>query len=132
MCVFSSCSFCPNGTAESLHSAFSDGIGESLIEININKMRIHWKCLTLVVLFNNLVENTINIRILTVFFFKRINENSGTESHTLVHDCLHASKVRRGCDPHEGIPSYTSTGQLSAVSVMYSHQIRRPSVEITK
>ena len=34
MCVFSSCSFCPNDTAGSLHRAFSDGIGESLIEIN--------------------------------------------------------------------------------------------------
>ena len=33
--VFSSCSFCPNDTAESLHRAFSDGIGESLIEINL-------------------------------------------------------------------------------------------------
>ena len=35
MCVFASCSFCPNDTAESLHRAFSDGIGESLIEIKL-------------------------------------------------------------------------------------------------
>ena len=35
MCVFSSCSFCPNDTAGSLHRAFSDGIGESLIEIKL-------------------------------------------------------------------------------------------------
>ena len=33
VCIFSSCSFCPNDTAESLHCAFSDGIGESLIEM---------------------------------------------------------------------------------------------------
>ena len=35
VCVFSSCSFCPNDTAESLHRTFSDGIGESLIEIKL-------------------------------------------------------------------------------------------------
>ena len=33
VCVFSSCIFCPNDTAGSLHRAFPDGIGESLIEI---------------------------------------------------------------------------------------------------
>ena len=36
VCVFSSCSFCPNDTAGSLHRAFSGGIGESLIEIKLN------------------------------------------------------------------------------------------------
>ena len=35
VCVFSSCSFCPNDSAESLHRAFFDGIGESLIEIKL-------------------------------------------------------------------------------------------------
>ena len=30
VCVFSSCSFCPNDTAGSLHRAFSDRIGERL------------------------------------------------------------------------------------------------------
>ena len=35
VCVFSSCSFCPNDTAGSLHRAFSDGIGERLIEIKL-------------------------------------------------------------------------------------------------
>ena len=35
VCVFSSCSFCPNDTAESLHRAFSDGIGERLLEIKL-------------------------------------------------------------------------------------------------
>ena len=35
VCVFSSCSFCPNYTAGSLHRAFSDGIGETLIEIKL-------------------------------------------------------------------------------------------------
>ena len=35
VCIFSSCSFCPNDTAESLHRALSDGIGESLIEIKL-------------------------------------------------------------------------------------------------
>ena len=36
VCVFSSCSFCPNDTVGSLHRALSDGIGESLIEIKLN------------------------------------------------------------------------------------------------
>ena len=35
VCVFSSCSFCPNDTAGSLHRAFSDGIGESQINIKL-------------------------------------------------------------------------------------------------
>ena len=35
VCVFSYCSFCPNDTAGSLHRAFSNGTGESLIEINL-------------------------------------------------------------------------------------------------
>ena len=41
MCVFSSCSFCPIDTAGSLHSAFSDGIGESLIEIKLKTQDDH-------------------------------------------------------------------------------------------
>ena len=41
VCVFSSCSFCPNDTAGSLHRAFSDGIGESLIEIKLNTQGDH-------------------------------------------------------------------------------------------
>ena len=41
VCVFSSCSFCPNDTAGSLHRAFSDGIGESLIEIKLNTQDDH-------------------------------------------------------------------------------------------
>ena len=41
MCVFSSCSFCPNDTAGSLHRAFSDGIGESLIEIKLKTQDDH-------------------------------------------------------------------------------------------
>ena len=41
VCVFSSCSFCPNDTAESLHRAFSDGIGESLIEIKLKTQDDH-------------------------------------------------------------------------------------------
>ena len=35
VCVFSYFSFSPNDTAGSLHSAFSDGIGESLIEVKL-------------------------------------------------------------------------------------------------
>ena len=35
VCVFSSCSFCPNDSAGYLHRAFSDGIGERLIEIKL-------------------------------------------------------------------------------------------------
>ena len=35
VCILSSCSVCPNDTAESLHRAFSGGIGESLIEIKL-------------------------------------------------------------------------------------------------
>ena len=41
MCVFLSCSFCPNDTAGSLHRAFSDGIGESLIEIKLKTQDDH-------------------------------------------------------------------------------------------
>ena len=41
VCLFSSCSFCPNDTAESLHRAFSDGIGESLIEIKLKTQDDH-------------------------------------------------------------------------------------------
>ena len=41
VCVFSSCSFCPNDTAGSLHRAFSDGIGESLIEIKLKTQDDH-------------------------------------------------------------------------------------------
>ena len=41
MCVFSSCSFCPNDTAGSLHRAFSDGIGEILIEIKLKTQDDH-------------------------------------------------------------------------------------------
>ena len=41
VCVFSSCSFCPNDTAESLHRASSDGIGESLIEIKLKTQDDH-------------------------------------------------------------------------------------------
>ena len=41
MCVFSSCSFCPNDTAGSLHRAFSHGIGESLIEIRLKTQDDH-------------------------------------------------------------------------------------------
>ena len=41
MCVFSSCSFCPNDTAGSLHCAFSDGIGEILIEIKLKTQDDH-------------------------------------------------------------------------------------------
>ena len=41
VCVFSSCSFCPNDTAWSLHRAFSDGIGKSLIEIKLNTQDDH-------------------------------------------------------------------------------------------
>ena len=46
-CVFSSCSFCPNDTAESLHRAFSDWIGESLIEIKLKTQDDHVRtCVT--------------------------------------------------------------------------------------
>ena len=41
VCVFSSCSFCPNDTAGSLHRAFSGGTGESLIEIKLNTQDDH-------------------------------------------------------------------------------------------
>ena len=41
MCVFSSCSCCPNDTAGSLHCAFSNGIGESLIEIELKTQDGH-------------------------------------------------------------------------------------------
>ena len=41
VCVFSSCSFCPNETVGSLHRAFSDGIGESLIEIKLKPQDDH-------------------------------------------------------------------------------------------
>ena len=41
VCVFSYCSFCPNDTAGSLHRAFSDGIGESLIEIKLKTQDDH-------------------------------------------------------------------------------------------
>ena len=41
MCVFSSCSFCPNDTVGSLHRAFSDGIGEILIEIKLKTQNDH-------------------------------------------------------------------------------------------
>ena len=41
VCVLSSCSFCPNDTAGSLHRAFSDGIGESLIEIKCKTQDDH-------------------------------------------------------------------------------------------
>ena len=41
VCVLSSCSFCPNDTAGSLHRAFSDGIGESLIEIKLKTQDDH-------------------------------------------------------------------------------------------
>ena len=41
VCVFSSCSFCPNYTAGSLHRAFSDGIGETLIEIKLKTQDDH-------------------------------------------------------------------------------------------
>ena len=39
--VFSSCSFCPNDIAGSLHRAFSGGIGESLIEIKLKTQEDH-------------------------------------------------------------------------------------------
>ena len=41
MCVFSSCSFCPNDIAGYLHRAFSEWIGESLIEIKLNTQDDH-------------------------------------------------------------------------------------------
>ena len=41
VCVFSSCSFCPNDTAGSIHRAFTDGIGESLIEIKLKTQDDH-------------------------------------------------------------------------------------------
>ena len=41
VCGFSSCSFCPNDTAGSLHRAFSEGIGESLIEITLKTQDDH-------------------------------------------------------------------------------------------
>ena len=41
VCVFLSCSFCPNETVGSLHRAFSDGIGESLIEIKLRTQDDH-------------------------------------------------------------------------------------------
>ena len=41
VCVFSSCSLCPNDTSGSLHCAFSDGIGESLIEIKLKTQNDH-------------------------------------------------------------------------------------------
>ena len=41
VCIFSSCSFCPNDTAGSLHSDFSDWIGESLIEIKLKTQDDH-------------------------------------------------------------------------------------------
>ena len=41
VCVFSSCSFCPNETAGPLYRAFSDGIGESLIKINLKTQDDH-------------------------------------------------------------------------------------------
>ena len=41
VCVFSSCSFCPNDTAGSLHRAFSDRIGENLIEILLKTQDDH-------------------------------------------------------------------------------------------
>ena len=41
VCVFSSCSFCPNDTAGSLHRAFSDWICESLIEIKLKTQDDH-------------------------------------------------------------------------------------------
>ena len=43
VCVFSSCSFCPNYNAGSLHRAFSDGIGESLIEIKLKTQDDHMR-----------------------------------------------------------------------------------------
>ena len=41
VCVFSSCSCCPNDTAGFLQRAFSDGIGESLIEIKLKTQDDH-------------------------------------------------------------------------------------------
>ena len=41
VCVFSSCSFCPNDTAGSLHRAFSGGTGERLIEIKLKTQDDH-------------------------------------------------------------------------------------------
>ena len=41
VCVLSYCSFCPNDTAGSLHRAFSDGRGESLIEIKLKTQDDH-------------------------------------------------------------------------------------------
>ena len=41
VCVSSSCRFCPNDIAGSLHCAFSDGIGESLIEIKLKTQDDH-------------------------------------------------------------------------------------------
>ena len=41
VCVLSSCSFCPNYTAGSLNRAFSDGRGESLIEIKLKTQDNH-------------------------------------------------------------------------------------------
>ena len=41
VCVFSSCSFSPNDTAGSLHRAFSHGIGESLIEVQLKTQDDH-------------------------------------------------------------------------------------------
>ena len=41
VCILSSCSCCPNDTAGSLHRAFSDWIGESLIEIKLKTQDDH-------------------------------------------------------------------------------------------
>ena len=41
VCVFSSCSFCTNDTAGSLHRAFYDGKGEILIEIKLKTQDDH-------------------------------------------------------------------------------------------
>ena len=41
VCVVSSCRLCPNDTAGSLHRAFSDGIGESLIDIKLKTQDDH-------------------------------------------------------------------------------------------
>ena len=41
VCVLSSCRFCPNDTAGSLHRAFSDGRGESLTEIKLKTQDDH-------------------------------------------------------------------------------------------
>ena len=41
VCLFSSCSFCPNDTSESLHQVSSDKMGENLLEIKLKTQDDH-------------------------------------------------------------------------------------------